>query len=48
LSQLNEDDDFFCGHVVSSDDVVMSSLKNKLQLFCWYPMWVGEIENLLF
>jgi hypothetical protein len=46
-SPLNEDDDFFCGHVVSSDDVVMSSLKNELQLICWYPIWVVEIENLL-
>ncbi len=28
-----EDDDFFFGQVVSSDDVIMSTLKNDLQLF---------------
>jgi hypothetical protein len=28
-----EDDDLFFGQVVSSDDVIMSTLKNDLQLF---------------
>jgi hypothetical protein len=40
-----EDDDLFFGQVVSSDDVIMSTLKNDLQLFQQLFVQLAKTKN---
>jgi hypothetical protein len=40
-----EDNDFFFGQIISSDDVIKFTLKNELQLFRQLCVWQSKIEN---
>ncbi len=42
-----EDEDLFFGQIVSNDDVIMSTLKNELQLYQQLVVRLVDIENLL-
>jgi hypothetical protein len=42
-----KDDSFFFGQIISSDDTIMSTLRNEMWLLHWLYVWSTKMGNLL-